>query len=302
HKIFHHEFQSIAGWTRFLDRELNQGVAHLLNSPYLQGWSVRSFQALYIACWIHHPVEKGSYMINLGGLNPAHRDRINQAVVRNCVGRLSSHLSKSGYSAAKGWSFLKGYRELLVQVEWSGGCHLFLKSEGYLALDPRHWFSFANKDETGEGLTCSKALRDFAKIDNGLVDRRAAENFSPVYKELVEGLGFKHHKALVPIRSVMKALFEQTGYIGRVPGGSSFFDVASLEQLGFALQSYCGSAYDRSFQHAAVTPAVVAELRRLATSLLTQGGAKREQIFQEIRVRPEEVDRSLQNFRRLAAL
>lgn len=305
--IFHHKFQRIEGWTEFLHRAMPQGVVGLLEHSSLQGWSVRSFHALYIACWIHHPVEKGSYMLNLSGLNETQRHRINLAVVRNCVGRPSSHLSKNGYSAANGWTFLKNYRELLVQVESSGGCHLFLKAEGYLVSDPRHLMSWQHKNgDAAAGLPCSKYLRDFATSHPDFVESRGAENFSHNYKALVKGLGLKNEVGkstkLVTVRSVIKALFEQTGYIDRVPCRSTFFNVASNEQLGIVLQSYCTSAYDQSLHNPAnlITPAMVAELRRLAINLRTQGEVKHAQVFQEIRVTPAEVQRSVDTFKNVA--
>jgi len=307
--VFHEPFWTIEEWMQYLNaRRLRHGqaVKNLLQQGHIADWCVQSFHALYVACWIHHPVEKGTYMLQLGNLPYPQRHKIKQAVERHCASRMSSHLSGKGHSAAKGWRFLKGYDELLVQVELSSGPHLLLKAEGHalnLSGFIPHMKSWANKDKEGEGLTASPALRYFAATSPDLVERRAAENFSPHYKALVHGLGFtaKHDKKFVTARHVIKALFEQTGYI-RTVGGNFFEEGVSNTRLGLALQSYCNNDRYRSLQNATnfVTPGMVTELRRLAVSLAAPRPVHHEQVFQEIRVTPNEVDASLQTFRNLA--
>lgn len=77
------------------------------------GWTASDFHALYIACWIFYPVEKGTFMIPL----TAQQRKNVKSGYQNLDPRWTSPLHKHGRSAAKGWKFLKGYGELLVQME-----------------------------------------------------------------------------------------------------------------------------------------------------------------------------------------
>ena len=133
--VFGPGFQTPQGWADFLDRNIPaRDIDTLLNrTPGF--WQRENFQALYVACWIFHPVEKGSYMLQL---KPAHYGNVKGAYVRlvqsgELQKRTSSHLSKKGASAHEGWDFLQGYKELLVQLEGetTSAPYLFLKCEGH---------------------------------------------------------------------------------------------------------------------------------------------------------------------------
>ena len=105
--VFGPSFQDISAWRSYLRATLNDNVSAQLGAPAPR-WGVDSFQALFIACWIHHPVEKGTFMIDLAGLNVPQRGVVKAAYDKHLTGRKSSHLSGSGRSASKGWAFLNG--------------------------------------------------------------------------------------------------------------------------------------------------------------------------------------------------
>ena len=112
--IFSERCQDMASWRAFLRTQLNSTVAARLSAP-ASTWRVQSFHALFVACWVHHPVEKGTYMIELAGLTVSQRDTVQSAYKSRCSARKSSHLGGSGRSASEKWGFLEGYKELLVQ-------------------------------------------------------------------------------------------------------------------------------------------------------------------------------------------
>ena len=57
--VFGSQFQTMGDWRAFLRVNLNGSVSSMLKSN-VNKWQVKSFQALYIACWINHPGEKGT--------------------------------------------------------------------------------------------------------------------------------------------------------------------------------------------------------------------------------------------------
>src|SRR5262249_24068102 len=73
-KVFATPFRNPAHWVDFIkehfggrtfptvDRILNEGNDAKWKDA---GWATEKFQALYVACWIFNPVEKGSFMIKL---------------------------------------------------------------------------------------------------------------------------------------------------------------------------------------------------------------------------------------------
>jgi hypothetical protein len=133
--VFSADFQTPQGWQNILENIPAGNVGGLLG---LNGswWSRANFQALYVACWIHHPVEKGTFMLALN--QPEYYANVKDAYERllasgDLQSRPSSHLSGKGASAHEGWRFLRGYEELLLQreVENTGAPYLLLKCEGH---------------------------------------------------------------------------------------------------------------------------------------------------------------------------
>jgi hypothetical protein len=303
--VFSDRFQDISSWRSFLRAHLNSTVSAKLKAP-LSSWKVESFHALFIAAWIHHPTEKGSYMIDLAGLSVAQRDVINEAYETHCTSRKSSHLGGSGRSASKGWDFLAGYKELLVQNDTiKGRPFLFLKTEGHttgLSGVVPHIQSYLHKRKTGEGLQSSPFLGAIAVAVPGLIEPRAAENYSKGYEKLVKKLGIKGRMATV--RDVAEKLFQHTGFR---PNGNAdvatFIMVADNHQLGLALTAYCDAAtlvgsgglrYRGSGSF--ITGEMIQDLRNIARSLIDDGATHRNRVHREIIATPDEIDASLAYF------
>ena len=80
-QVFSARFQDIGDWRTFLRTHLNSDVSSRLKAP-ASTWRVESFHALFIACWIHHPTEKGSYMIDLASLSNGQRAEVNKCRIR----------------------------------------------------------------------------------------------------------------------------------------------------------------------------------------------------------------------------
>ena len=194
-EIFTDRFQKAQQWCDYL---LGRYGGHLSVHTILNRgdrWSAADFHALYIACWIFYPLEKGSYMIPLSATQRANV----KSGYETLGARATSHLHGHGRSAAHGWSFLKGYGELLVQMEGGGkhspeiSPHLFLKAAGHPALSLGHARSFIVKVRTGHGAVANAALERLAKAQGTMgldlgIDERAAENFSHPYKALLKAM------------------------------------------------------------------------------------------------------------------
>jgi hypothetical protein len=305
-EIFCFEFQTPGGWTRMLDHLPGRSVDTMLNRSG-GFWSRECFQALYVACWIHHPVEKGSYMIQL---SPTHYANVKDAylsLLRSGAlqARISSHLSKKGASAHQGWSFLKGYEELLIQIEGeeTSAPYLFLKCEGH-AIEGliskstvMHGASWVKKTFTGKGMTASKSLQEWATFSSTVEDR-AAENYSPAYEKLLKQLGLSGTK--VSVEQVLEALLLKAGLTPRLPD-SAKRDSHSLGQSMIGFQGYIalfkrqkavlkgnGVDFDDKAEQ---------ELTGLAARMMAGPTPHAVQIYNEIRVTPVEVDVSLAAFR-----
>jgi len=302
--IFSGRFQDIASWRSFLRAQLNSDVAARLAAP-ASTWRVESFHALFIACWIHHPVEKGTYLLDLAGLTVAQRDTVQSAYKSHCSSRKSSHLSGDGRSASENWNFLEGYKELLVQYEGlKGRPYLMLKAEGHttgLSGIVPHLQSYMHKRKTGEGLQASPFLAAVAVAAPGIVEPRAAENYDKGYEKLLKVLKLKGKK--VTARDMAEALFRLTGY---PPNGNfdyaTFVMVATNGQLGRALDGYCDAATlvgANGVRYRAgdlITRPMIDDLRKLARSLVADGDSSRNRVYREIVAKPSEVDASLDNF------
>jgi hypothetical protein len=164
-------------------------VGTILDKP--RGWHAIDFQALYVACWTYKPVVKGSYMLCVTDV---------QGNVRHGYKKLSSrwtsHLHKEdkGGVGSKGWRFLKGYHELLIQMEEDNGeTYLFLKCEGHPAISIPHVKSYFHKKTHGVGLDVNEELLTVASDQdlNVGINVRRAENYSTSYKTLMQELGKK---------------------------------------------------------------------------------------------------------------
>lgn len=302
--VFADRFQDLASWRTFLRTHLNSNVASKCAAP-ASTWRVESFHALYIACWVHHPVEKGSFMIDLAGLTVAQRETIKSAYAAHCTSRKSSHLGGSGRSASKNWEFLKGYKELLVQVEEiAGRPYLFLKAEGHttgLSGIIPHLQSYLHKRKTGEGLQASPFLNAVAVAVPDIVEPRAAENYDKGYERLLKALKLKGKK--VTARDMAEALFKKTGYRPNGnPDVATFVMVSTNKQLGLALTQYCdaattvGAGGTRYRANDAITGEMLRDLRTFAKTLVADGDISRNRVWREIIAKPEAIDQSLETF------
>jgi len=185
--LFCEGFHTASQWVAFLKLRFPGGVDSILSKQL--GWSANDFQALYIACWISKPVVKGSYMLKLF---EEHESGIQKAYKKKLSSRGTSHLhgpKNKGANASAGWRFLKGYHELLVQIEEaSDGKYLFLKCEGHPAISYAHYKSWQHKKKTGQGLDVNEALLTAASnttLHLG-IKVRAAENYNTPYRELLQ--------------------------------------------------------------------------------------------------------------------
>jgi hypothetical protein len=323
-KFFGPHFQTVKEVQVFLRCHLHGGTVttHMMSSPL--SWDVKSFQALYIACWIHHPVEKGTYMMPLTsshwtpGANGI-EDQIRAATGR-LSSRISSHLSGKGYSASKDWHFLKGYHELLIQIEDlsvnHSSPHLMLKAEGHttgLSGIVGHSLSYINKRFTGKGLVANKALYTYAKDkdrgSSGIVEERAAENYDKGYKSILKWLGLRGE--LITVREVMYKLFKAVHYPGFAPLPYAHFDQLSNEALGIKLKNYvvaCRAKGGEKFRgprkrkgyiikshEYIISDKKLIELDELAGSLIGDGELHTQRSYREVLVTPEAIDKSIVN-------
>ena len=309
-EVFCDAFQSPAGWNKMLDNMPGRSVEFMLNRKG-SWWTRECFQALYVACWIHHPVEKGSYMIQL---TPAHYANVKEAYTRLMSSgalqkRISSHLSKKGASAHEGWAFLRGYGELLVQVEGetTNAPALFLKCEGH-ALEKGisistilHGASWVVKEITGAGATASEALKQWASFSD-TVEGRAAENFSNTYKKLMKQLGLSGTRTTV--EQVVEALYRKAGFANGLPAQVKSNTIA----LGNAMLGPKGIIEVLKRQKTVLKKAGVdfdekaeRELTGIAERMTAQSTPSAVQHFNEIRITPADIDLSIANFRQYIA-
>jgi hypothetical protein len=119
------------------------------------------FQALFVACWIYQPLEKGSYIIDF---TDQQIKAINDKYFSKLKQRKSSHLEGSNArSAGQGFSFLKGYEELLIQIPETSPSSLMLKAEGHSAMTVAHALGYFKKKKTGTGETANPNLNNLAR-------------------------------------------------------------------------------------------------------------------------------------------
>ncbi|MDI1443848.1 hypothetical protein [Polyangium sp. 6x1] len=308
--VFTEQFQTADGWTRYLTDAFwasGQPVTDLLNAG---GMQVRDFQALYVACWIFQPVEKGSYMIDL---SPSQRANAKRGY-KELSPRWSSHLHEHGRSAGKNWSFLQGYDELLVQLEGGGKRDkksfpptLFLKCEGHGAFSRAHLASYINKLKTGQGKTASQALNEAGK--SGAIDGlkpRAAENYSKAYAKVLQALGLKGiTQSIRAVASAMWSYLDNKGQgqrlasLARQCGFRSDFQIAQLEAKklakcleGVLLPTVDG--LDRDPLRGLVQDAK-SDFDTIIENL-KQDAWDSERFFAEVKVTPRQLDQALVDF------
>jgi hypothetical protein len=306
-EVFCDDFQTPPGWSRMLDNMPGRSVDGLLKRRGAW-WTRECFQALYVACWIHHPVEKGSYMLQLAPEQYAVvKDAYLQCLKSGALqARISSHLSKKGASAHEGWNFLKGYGELLVQVEGEANSapYLFLKCEGHalesgLSLSTiLHGASWVMKEVTGSGATASEALKKWASF-SPTVEGRAAENFSNDYKKLLKQLGLSGTK--ISVDQVVEALHRKAGFTHGIPDrlkrNTSELGQAMLGPQGyialFRRQKLVLKKNGVDFDDKAE-----GELKGLATRMNATTTPHQTQHYNEVRMTSTDLDASLKTFRR----
>jgi hypothetical protein len=306
-EVFCEDFQTPAGWSNMLGNMPGRSVDGLLNRKGAW-WTRECFQALYVACWIHHPVEKGSYMIQLPSEGYANvKDAYLQLLKTGALQeRISSHLSKKGASAHEGWNFLKGYGELLVQIEGEANSapYLFLKCEGHalesgLSLSTiLHGASWVMKEVTGAGATASEALKRWTAFST-TVEGRAAENFSNDYKKLLKQLGLSGTK--ITVEQVVEALHRKAGFTHGLPDNlkrnTSMLGQAMLGPQGyialFKRQRMVLKKGGVDFDDRAE-----GELRGLAERMVATTTTHETQHYNEVRVTAADLNTSLATFRR----
>jgi len=303
-QVLSEKFQDTASVNTFLDQHLGGSVSDKLNAPASE-WTTETFQALYVASWANHPVEKGSYMIDLSGVSAEQLEQIKTAHKENCTSRPSSHLSGEGRSASKGWDFMKGYKELLVQMETvDNKPYLFLKAEGHTTgLDGivGHTKSYLNKVKTGEGLMANPYLNVLANASD-LVEARAAENYGKQYGKLLKGLELDSKSKMVTTREMAQTLFDKSGFDPSGQGSAAGFVKGSTnEQLGQALMKYCDSASSGQIEtrlkgDKLATDGMIKELRGVAQSLIDDGATTHGRVHREIITVPTDLDKAVRSF------
>ena len=315
--VFCGNFAGSADWRRFIRAEYGEppGLETILGRK--TGWDdkltcLRRFQAIYIACWVHHPLEKGTFMLSLDGA----RSSVEQGY-RSLDPRWSSHLSKHARSAGEGFKFLKGYKELLVQIE---GDFLFLKAEGHRASGDgavssvKHIGGWVRKSLTGRGNTASRELNDLVETRPHLgIRKRSAENYGKKYEALLQ----KHLKLRGPRISIRLALDEIILQSLTNVGDEARF-VTLLAENGFDknlvnTDGLTHSDMGRLLRHVVIpfsSQSPIARLRKLVEDAeqefdglihcllndLESLDTRTPRYFQEVRTSPATVDNALRDF------
>lgn len=306
--IFGPQFQTLDGWLAYWSRRQNAVSPIFAKNATL--WTHDDFQTLYIACWLHTPVEKGSYMIPLG--NQARRATM-RAAMGNLDTRWSSHLSeKNARSAGRGYNFLNGYSELLVQFEEIGAIpQLFLKTEGHGAFSIAHVKSFIHKTIHNEGKTASQLLHDEAVSGTSGIKPRAAENYDAAYQALLARLGMKGilHTVEEAVPAICRKLQQKT----TIPTSIALTEVE--------LAVFTGATMSKRLLAQVIREVIIATLDRpdltrgkfvnklldarstletIARGLDADAGdiqtASVPRVFQEVRVTVEQLDQTVSDF------
>jgi type IV secretory pathway TrbD component len=291
-KIFEKDFQHAANWLAFFRKNLTGGsVVQQLHSSY---WCAACFQGLFVACWLHHPTEKGTYMIDLSRLPGPHILNIQHAI-SGLPSRPSSHMSGKGHSASSGWKFLKGYSELLIQFEaTSAAPSLLLKVEGHqlwslMGFCP-HAIGYVKKEWMpkrlggGSGLTANSALKSMARTDPR-IESRAAENFEEAYKKFIKLVG--GNKSMT-IRQLIQTMHER--FEGEVDDSVSTMDAG---QLGHRLSVLMIAHREKLVE---IHPQLLSDLQGMVIALRQDAKQITDRVFKEVRATGEAIDASIANF------
>ncbi|HEY9229194.1 MAG TPA: hypothetical protein VIP11_21260 [Gemmatimonadaceae bacterium] len=287
--LFEPSFNSALKWTNYLDQYFGPGESLSIDRVLDSGdrWHSVRFQALYIACWIYHPVEKGSYMIKL---SPAQLKNATDSAAK-LSSRASSHLKGSSFSAGKDFAFIKGYSELLVMIFED---YLFLKMEGHPAISWAHFKAWQEKRKTGAGATNNAQLNALAKDrpEFGIM-QRGAENYSKPYEAFLKELGLKG-KTLT-LSDTLLALREKT----RLQLGNPLTHGEVKAFLRAVPARLTGNLKDAFKDAEADLTAIVRDsfgkdVHRLSHDGVDDTGMDR--IFRELRLDPQRIDRKLNKF------
>ncbi|WKB55651.1 hypothetical protein [Eleftheria terrae] len=286
-KIFKEAFQSPEQWNTFFAKHLHNGSPADQLSAAKEDWSPQSFQALFCAAWAHHPTEKGSYMIKL---TAEQEQAVEAAFKEHCTPRLSSHLDGKGGSAAENYRFLKGYKELLVQMPKLGDDrYLFLKTEGH-KLDLQgfagHTLSWVKKTMTGSGMTASSELHALAKEDADFIEPRAAENYSKDYDGLLQELGLSGK--LTTVHEMASKLLARL-----LPENDVSVSTLNNNALGAVLEGALAEAREHPFLQ---NDKYVKELQDLAKRLLSDNEDQTGRIFHEVIATPMQLNTAAGQF------
>lgn len=287
--LFGPDFATGLKWKTFLDKYFGPGETLTINKVLDAGdrWHSIRFQALYIACWIYHPVEKGSYMIKL---SPSQKKNAEESA-KKLTSRASSHLKGSSYSAGKDFAFINGYSELLVMIYED---YLFLKMEGHGAFSLAHLKAWNEKRKTGAGAMNNAALHDIAtkKPEFGIT-ARAAENYSKDYERLLKELGLTGKT--VTVSDTLLALKSKTSLPLANP--VTYEETKTfLRSVPAKLSGKLKDAFDDAKD----------DLRDIARDTFSKDGHRlahdgvddtgMDRIFRELRIDPQRIDRKLNKF------
>ncbi|HET9644307.1 MAG TPA: hypothetical protein VFP68_13345 [Burkholderiaceae bacterium] len=153
--------------------------------------------------------------------------------------------------------------------------------------------AWVQKIMTGEGRLRSPQLHALAHDEAGLVERRAAENFSKPYRSLLKQLGLNSKTD-----QMAGKLFEKTGPLP-VDKLDDFVKEATNRELGTALKTYCNSLsrqHRRRDLEALVTDEILVELDKIADSLRSDPKRQRGRVFLEVYATPGDLDRTIGAF------
>jgi len=211
--IFGEEFRNHTQWLTFICHNFGSKECDIDNCIGKSGsWFTPEefFQTLYVACWIYQPLEKGSYIIDF---TDAQMKIICDNYFSKLKERKSSHLEgNNARSAGKGFNFLKGYEELLIQIPDANTRSLMLKAEGHNAKSLAHALGYFKKLKTGTGETANPNLNNLALHHSrfGIVDRKA-ENYSKSYKSLLKYLDIAQSRETVTVEEALVAILKKKG-------------------------------------------------------------------------------------------
>ena len=309
-RIFGPNFQSYQDFCGYFDQHFNQH--HDIHTVWKSkgrnrdAWTVQDFHALYVACWIYKPMEKGTYFIRM---TPSEAASV-KVGFEKLPTRKSSHLSKSGRSAHTGWEFLVGYRELLVQwQETQDRTYLMLKAEGHttgLSGIIPHLQSWNHKRKTGEGLRANADLHNLTGNGSPII-ARGAENFDNTYKAFLKSIGKKRRdgattasslkavreaKATCTVRDMLNVLT-----ISRTGEWSNKSNREVREKLTAMAQNPNETTFG-AYGNVDITPEIKAQFRRFAQLFKDENrpDAVYNRFFEEVHVNPDQLSNAVREF------